>query len=280
MDLLIKKGNQSVKLSDYGIYNIAITESSPSLELDTRKVRGRSGKILADAVFLDKTIKVTGRMTCSTIEEIEQRKDDLNALLMDDEAFFITKMVPTRDEIYSFELPGQRVGDLELAGIPHKQWRYGYEVLSEDGLSYNFLGRSNAGLKFDLTVAFVTTGLPFGRTNPKDVTVVNKAFGYEGTAKLSQLDWPFEVELVSAGGQASFYLEIDGRRFTFEQASNLVLGDKLRLKGIETTLNGTNVTAKTNYEYFVIKPSVTKITQVTTNFNGTIKLLNFVELYK
>lgn len=280
MDLLINKEGLAIRLSQLGLYNIAISESSPALELDSRKVRGRSGKILADAVFVEKTIRVSARLSCISIEEFEAKKDSLNALLMDDEAFFITKMVPVKDDLYNFELPGHTTGDIAVSELPHKAWHYRYQVLSEDGCSYSFIGKSSAGLKYDVSMSFVTTGLPFGQTVPRELTVTNKLIPYNGTAKLSQLDWPFEVELVSAGGQSSFYFEIDGRRFTFEQASNLTLGDKFKLKGIETILNGQSVTAKTNHEYFVIKPSAGKQSQIITNFNGTIKLLNFVELYK
>ena len=41
MDLLITKGTTSVKLSDYGFYNIDIEDSAPEISLDKRSVSGR-----------------------------------------------------------------------------------------------------------------------------------------------------------------------------------------------------------------------------------------------
>ena len=90
MDLLIEKGTTSVKLSEYGFYNIAVEESAPEISLDHRSVAGRNGMVFGGATFTTKQIKVTGRVSVATIQDFMAKKDDINGLLLDDEPFYIT----------------------------------------------------------------------------------------------------------------------------------------------------------------------------------------------
>ena len=122
--------------------------------------------------------------------------------------------------------------------------------------------------------------MPYGETEAKDITLSGGSFAYAGTAKLSQLEVPFVIEATSTGNQSGFYLEIGDNRFTYSQTGDINAGDVFKITGIETTKNLANVNARTNYAYFVIKPSPTKKVSYKTNFNGIIKILNFKELYK
>ena len=54
MDLLITKGTTSVKLSDYGFYNIAIEDGAPEISLDKRSLSGRNGRVFGGATFTTK----------------------------------------------------------------------------------------------------------------------------------------------------------------------------------------------------------------------------------
>lgn len=280
MDLLITKGTASVKLSDYGFYNINIDDSAPGVSLDKRSVTGRNGTVFGGATFNAKVIKVTGRVAVTNVQEFLSLKDDVFGLLLDDEPFYITKMYPTNSDFYNYQIPGQTAGDLDFVNQPHTAWHYRWKVTAEGEADFTFIGNYGRGLKYDFSINFITAELPYGETTPKTVTLANNQIAYAGTAKLSQLEVPFVVELTAIGNQSNFYLEIGDNRFTYSQSGNISAGDIFKISGIETTKNLENVNARTNYAYFVIKPSPTKKVSYKTDFKGTIKILNFKELYK
>ena len=279
MDLLITKGTTSVKLSDYGFYNIDIDDHAPEISLDKRCVSGRNGTVFGGATFTAKTIKVTGRVAVATIQDFFAKQDDVTGLLLSDEPFYITKMYPNNADFYNFQTPGQTMGELNITGQPHTPWHYRWKVTGSSP-AFEFVGNSGQGLKYDFSVVFTTAEMPYGETESKDITLSGGNFTYAGTAKLSQLELPFVVELTSTGGQSSFFLEIGKRRFEYTQSGNINSGDVFKITGIGTTKNLVNVNAKTNYGYFVIEPTPAKTVTYRTNFNGTIKILGFKELYK
>jgi hypothetical protein len=279
MDLLITKGTTSVKLSDYGFYNINIDDSAPEITLDKRSVAGRNGTVFGGATFTAKVIKVTGRVAVANVQEFLSKKDDIYGLLLDDEPFYITKMYPINTDFYNYQIPGQTAGDLDFVNQPHTAWYYRWKVTASEPI-FSFVGNSGQGLKYDFSVVFTTAEMPYGETEAKDITLSGGSFAYAGTAKLSQLEVPFVVEMTSTGNQSGFYLEIGDNRFTYSQTGDINAGDVFKITGIETTKNLANVNACTNYACFVIKPSLTKKVSYKTNFNGTIKILNFKELYK
>lgn len=285
MDLLIEKDGQARKLSELGLYNIAVDDSSPTVDISTRTVKGRNGRIFDGLTYTEKTIEVKARLTVPTMEAFFDKKDELNRYVLGDDGFYITKMHPERDDLYEFELAGQTTGELNLRAIPHRAWKYRYKVVNNGSVEYEFIGKSSAGLKYNVSFSFVTAELPYGETVPKDITLSTNAFDYAGTATLSQLEVPFIVELTANAQQTNFFLEIDGRRFTYNHAQTPIQsGDKLKLKGIETQLftgsTGDNVNNRTNFEYFVIKPKANKKIPWSSNFKGTIKIIGFKELYK
>lgn len=234
MDLLITKGTTSVKLSDYGFYNIDIDDSAPEISLDKRSVSGRNGTVFGGVTFTAKTIKATGRVSVSTIQDFMAKKDDVNGLLLDDEPFYITKMYPDNADFYNFQTPGQTTGELNIARQPHTAWHYRWKVTASEP-TFSFVGNSGQGLKYDFSVVFTTAEMPYGETKAKDITLSGGNFTYAGTAKLSQLEVPFVVELTSTGGQSSFYLEIGKRRFEYTQSGNINSGDVFKITGIGTT---------------------------------------------
>lgn len=279
MDLLITKGTTSVKLSDYSFYNINIDDSAPEISLDKRSVAGRNGTVFGGATFTAKVIKVTGRVAVANVQGFLSMKDDIFGLLLDDEPFYITKMYPNNADFYDYQVPGQTAGDLDFVNQPHTAWHYRWKVTASEP-TFSFVGNSGQGLKYDFSVVFTTAEMPYGETEAKDITLSGGSFAYAGTAKLSQLEVPFVIEMTSTGNQSGFYLEIGDNRFTYSQTGDINAGDVFKITGIETTKNLANVNARTNYAYFVIKPSPTKKVSYKTNFNGIIKILNFKELYK
>lgn len=285
MDLLIEKDGQARRLSELGLYNITVDDSSPAVDISTRTVKGRNGRIFDGLTYTEKTIEVKARLTVQTMEAFFDKKDELNRYVLGDDGFYITKMHPERDDLYEFELAGQTTGELNLIAIPHRAWKYRYKVVNNGSVEYEFIGKSSAGLKYNVSFGFVTSELPYGETVPKDITLSTNAFDYAGTATLSQLEVPFVIELTANAQQTNFFLEIDGRRFTYNHAQTPIQsGDKLKLKGIETQLftgsTWDNVNNRTNFEYFVIKPKANKKIPWSSNFKGTIKIIGFKELYK
>lgn len=279
MDLLITKGTTSVKLSDYSFYNINIDDSAPEISLDKRSVAGRNGTVFGGATFTAKVIKATGRVAVANVQGFLSMKDDIFGLLLDDEPFYITKMYPNNADFYDYQVPGQTAGDLDFVNQPHTAWHYRWKVTASEPI-FSFVGNSGQGLKYDFSVVFTTAEMPYGETEAKDITLSGGSFAYAGTAKLSQLEVPFVIEMTSTGNQSGFYIEIGDCRFTYSQTGDINAGDVFKITGIETTKNLANVNARTNYAYFAIKPSPTKKVSYKTNFNGTIKILNFKELYK
>ena len=237
MDLLITKGTASVKLSDYGFYNINIDDSAPGISLDKRSVTGRNGTVFGGATFNAKVIKVTGRVAVTNVQEFLSLKDDVFGLLLDDEPFYITKMYPINTDFYNFQIPGQTAGDLDFVNQPHTAWHYRWKVTAEGEADFTFVGNYGQGLKYDFSISFITAELPYGETTPKTVTLANNQIAYAGTAKLSQLEVPFVVELTAIGNQSNFYLEIGDNRFTYSQSGNISAGDIFKISGIETTKN-------------------------------------------
>lgn len=287
MDLLIEKDGQSRKLSELGLYNITVDDSSPTADISTRTVKGRNGRIFDGLTYTEKTIEVKARLSVPTMEAFFDKKDELTRYILGEDSFYITKMYPQRNELYEFETAGQTTGELEIANIPHTAWRYRYKVVGNDRIDYDFIGKSSVGMKYNISFSFVTAELPFGETVPRDLVLTTNSFPYNGTAPLSQLEVPFVVELTANADNTDFFVEIDGRRFTYRHTETpLRAGQKLLLKGIETaiyqgpTTQDLNVNNRTNYEYFVIRPKPNRSVNWFTNFKGTVKILGFKELYK
>lgn len=279
MDALIDKDGVKTTLSSIGILVTDFEDSAPTLKVNRKEVTNRSGYIFTGATHQVKKMTVTGRFLVPNTLALEEKKDEINGLISNDEPFYITKMLPTSDDLYRFELPGQAT-DLDLLAIPHVPYKYRYKVIVSGEIDYKFLGKTSAGLLMSLSINFETAELPFGETVPRNI-VATTSISYAGTAKCSQLEWPWMVRLTANASQSgAISLMIGDRTFIYQAVTPLASGDVLLLKGIETTLNSFNVNDKTNFEHFILKPSASKSIQVSTNFKGTIELLNFVELYR
>lgn len=279
MDVLITKKEINLTFSSLGLLVNEFEDSSPSLSLNRMEINYRKGYIFSGAVHKDKNITVSGTFVVPSAGALEAKKDELNGLISDDKPFYLTKMIPTED-IYEFELPGERSDDLDYLSIPHEMYKYRYKVIVENPITYEFLGYSKAGLRMRFTIDCKTAELPYGETIPKNIDVVD-SISYGGTAECSQLEWPWAVKMTATKDQANeIYLTVGDRTFAYQSETPISREDVLVITGIETTLNGINVNDKTNYEHFILTPSANKIIKLTTNFIGKIQLTNFVELYR
>lgn len=286
MDLLIEKDGQSQKLSGLGLYNITVEDSSPAVELSRRTVKGRNGYIFDGLTYTEKKISVKARVKTRDMFDFLIFKDKLNLLILRDESFYIEQLIESEPSLYNFELPGQKTGDLKppkaISGLGRR-----WNVINSGEVEYEFIGNSEAGIKYNVSFSFVTAELPYGETVPRDIALTTNSFPYNGTAPLSQLEVPFVVELTANADNTDFFLEIDGRRFTYRHTETpLRSGQKLLLKGVETAIyqgpatEDLNVNNRTNYEYFVIRPKPNRSVNWFTNFKGTVKILGFKELYR
>lgn len=281
MDALITKDGVETRLSSIGLLVTDFQDSSPSVTANKREVTNRSGYIFSGAVHKEKRIVVSGTFVVPNAYALEEKKDEINGLISNDEPFYITKLLPTAG-MYDFELPGQKTSDLNLLTLPHQPYKYRYKIIVENEISYTFVGLSTAGLRMKFSFEGRTAELPFGETIPKTLDITKtKQINYQGTAKCSQLEWPWAIQITSSAVQTGssniFYFYIGSNQYTYRSSTPLKEGDILLLKGVETTLNDVNVNDKTNYVHFVLSPGKNRIL---TNIQGNILLLNYVELYK
>lgn len=276
MDLLIEKNTVIKKLSEYGLWVQDVIDQSPMVSTNFRTVTSRNGRINAGATLYEKNIQVMGRALVPTIQDYEELKDDINGLVMDTEPFYITKMLPETDSLYDFEKPGESVGDLDLLGIPHNEYKYRWNVIPNSGVDWTFQGRYDGGLLFEFTMGFTTSALPYGETKPTTLSITD-SINYSGTAINSQLEYPWKLILTATEElSGSLKIDIGGRVYEFERQSGISVGDVIEIDGISTHLNGQNMTHFSNYEHFELRHGMNSIE---TNFIGTMELSPYVEFY-
>lgn len=280
MDLLIENKNVKTKLSDLGLFLIDFNDSSASIERDRQSIKNRNGFKSTKNYYRDKLISVNAKLLASDLYSLEETKDNLNALLMTSDAYYVTKMLPVEKNLYNFETPGQK-SSLSLNAMKTKEYKYRYQVLLSDKVTYNFIGKTDQGLLYDVSFNLVTDNLPFGQTKTINEVLTGNLINYAGTQDCSQLEWPWQFKLTAsetAGGQ--FYLSLGSQRFEYKSDVSIKVNDVFLLKGFENTLNGLSVNQKTNYQHFILMTSPTKKLSYSTNFKGKIELINKTELFK
>lgn len=284
IDLLITKENNDIRLSEFGVDVHSFEYGPTSLDINRRNIRARSGYAHAGGRYASKPVWVTGVIESESLFDYQRKYDHINGLLIDKDPYFITQLMPSDDDLYSFEKPGESSGDIKSRNTQHVTYDYGFKVVCENGLNTTFVGRSGAGFLHRFTIDFVTAELPFGQTKPKVLTLLNeeKEFKYNGTAENSQLEFPWVLKMTADKAQSDrFTVELEGRTFEYTSDTPIQKGDVFLLKGIETTKNGTNVSHYTNYEYFILQPKgLNGLNNLETDFEGEIEIVDYVELYK
>lgn len=276
IDLLITKSNEEFKLSDLGLEVKDIDDSSPSLDINYRSVTNRSGRTRSSSRYGVKTIEAVGSFYTDSLFDYEELKDKLNEKIVSTEPYYITKMLPTIEGFYEFELPGESTNDINPLEVEHEPYKYRYNVILTDH-TLDFKGRSNRGLLFDFVMNFETDNLPFGETKSRNITVRNNVI-YNGTADNSQLESPWFVKLTATETQkGDFYFRLNGREFKHTSLTRIRAGEVFELRGVETRLNHTNINEYTNYEHFILSKGTNNIQ---TNFIGKVEIVGLKEFYK
>lgn len=279
MDALLTKENKSFKLSDLGLAVRTFDVSAPSLQVNYQEITNRSGRVKSGHRFVSKKINVTGTFYAMGVIGFNDIREDLYAELVDEEGYYITKMSPTSD-LYGFEIPGQTSAELDISRLNHEAERYRYRVINTGDIAFTFKGKSSAGLLYGFSLEFETVGMPFGETVPKTIRVTT-AIPYAGTAINSQLESPWYLKLTATQAQkGDFYVQIGDRRFEHRGLTQIRSGDVFQLRGVETWLNFANVNEYTNYEYFELKPTPNHSMPLSTDFIGTIEVVDLIEFYK
>jgi len=103
----------------------------------------------------------------------------------------------------------------------------------------------------------------------------NLVIPYAGTVLCNQLEQGFTVEFTAKESGSNFKLNVNGTELTYN--GQVYNGDVLKLSGYEYTKNGLSVVRATNKAYFKLLPNVTNT--LSSNLHGTIKVLNFQNLY-
>ncbi|MGY0836970.1 phage tail domain-containing protein [Aerococcus urinaeequi] len=279
MDALLTKNDKSFKLSDLGLTVRTFDVSAPSLQVNYQEVTNRSGRIKSGHRFVSKVITITGSFYAMGVTGFNDIREDLYAELMDERGYYLTKMSPT-DDLYNFERPGQTSADIDTSRVTHEPERYRYRVINTGDIAFIFKGKSNAGLLYGFSLEFETIGMPFGETIPKTIRVTNN-IPYAGTAINSQLESPWYLKLTATQAQkGDFYVQVGDKRFEHKSLTQIKSGDVFQLRGVETWLNFANVNEYTNYEYFELTPTVNHSIPLSTDFVGTIEVVDLIEFYK
>lgn len=279
IDLLITKGNNRIRLSELGLVVNDVIDHSPSIEKDIRRVNGRNGGIFNGAVHVSKFIDAEGYYTVDSIAESETIEHKLYGLLADSRPYFITQMLPKDENLYKYQNPGDTSGDIDLLNIPHTELSYRWLVLLTGAVNSHFRGRSEKGLVYDFRLSFETVELPYGQTIPKDIQVSNN-IPYNGTAVNSQLDYPWVLELTATSSQTgTFEVTLGKKTYRHESQTPINAGDVFEISGIATYQNHSNVTHRTNYEYFELDPMNGNRIPFNTTFNGNVIIKDFKEFY-
>lgn len=280
MDLLIEKGSSVLQLSELGVLVTDVVATTSKIESTRDSVNYRNGKVFRGAIHSEKSIVVTGYYYAED-EEVDQIKQDMiNGVFGEDTPFYISRMF-SRIPLYSYEKPGERSSfDLNKM-YEQTHYKYRWKVLLDSDITYSFQGKSEKGLLYQFSIPFITSDLPYGMTWPKEVQLKdNTHIRYSGTAPCSQLEYPFVVILTASQKQkGSFSLSIGSQVFTYKSDEGIEKGDVFELKGFEFLLNGKNINAKTNIQFFTLRPSINKIIPVSTDFQGDIAIKNKVDFY-
>ncbi|KAA9298647.1 phage tail family protein [Aerococcus tenax] len=277
--LITKLNDDQFKLSDLGLEVLAVDVSAPSLSVDFREIRNHSGRVKAGSRFDKKEIKVSGYFSCKGLAALDNFIDRLYGALVDEDGYYLTKLTPIED-LYNFEVPGQKTGEVRTSQVKHKAQKYRYHVINVGDIETSFKGLVQNTVTYLFVLRFETIGLPYGETIPKDITVTN-SIPYAGTASNSQLESPWVVKLTATQSQkGDFYFTVGDRRFEHKSLTTINKDDVFHLHGVETWLNHRNINEYTNYEHFVLKPTRTNSIPIQTDFKGTIEILNYQEFYK
>lgn len=277
MDVLIasRDGTSTVTLGSLGLHVIDFEESPPSVTRNSKSFAGRNGSIDYGGIHTTKTINVTAYYYAANIADDESIQERVNGLLSGLDTYYISMMFNTTD-MYEFERPGQRTGKLE--SLPDEKSYKRFLVYRTDSNSPDFKGKSGAGLISNWDFEFATAELPYGESNPKDMTIASgQSIPYAGTTDNSQLEQPFYFEVVASAASATgFRLTVDDQ--IWEVRTPVVAGDIYKIAGMSNLRGDQNINDDTNYGYFVLHQG--KPNKLTCTIAAKITVKNLKNLYR
>lgn len=292
MDILIEKGTTAYGKDRYfaGSLGILITDVDDALQ-DVQTIQEeipqRNGTSFRDSVIKKKTIKATGLFYAKSEFDFEEKKDLFNERLFFKTPTQIRKMVSVNKDMYKYENPGTGKS-LRTIDLNQRGWKYFYNAVSSRAIEYEFLGKSNQGLLFKISIEYETAGVPYGIVDNGILTIENVKkntdyfIDYYGTASCSQLEVPWTVVVRPSNRQLvkGDSLEIGERKFT---ATNTIKTDSngdISLGGTSFTSGGYSFAGECNCEYFVLEPTPEKKIVLRTNFECRhISVINLIECY-
>lgn len=141
-----------------------------------------------------------------------------------------------------------------------------------------------SGYKHNSTLAFKlddgTTKLKndvyYQLSSSKDLLTSNGGvIPYTGTVTCSQLEQGFIIKFTSEQAGNVLRITLNGIEFIYN--GTISVGDVFELSGYEYTKNGSSIVRNTNKAYFRLLPNAKNT--ISASLNGTIKVLNFQNLY-
>lgn len=271
MDLLVEKLDGSrYYLSQYKVLVTDFEESAPTVDRNSKQIDQRNGSIDFGGWHTEKTISITSYYRADDIDEEENLREKLYALLSDPDGYYITQLKTTPET--AVERPGETSGGYydKLTNYPsHKRF-----LVYTEAPELELVGNVNGTLLYKLTVEFKTIKLPYGETPSADIDVSGNV-PYRGTVPCNQLEQGFAIELTALSSASSLSFKIGDTELTYN--GDVAKGDVFRFSGFSYTKNNLSIVDKTNKTYFVLRPD--KSNRISCNVFGKIRVLGFQNFY-
>ncbi|GAK31995.1 phage tail protein [Weissella oryzae SG25] len=278
MDLLVETNNQTYVLSNTGVFVKDVKIGAPSIDISSNTINFKNGKLFSGATYSEKKITVSGSYYAENERMDQEMQDKLNFLFARTEPFYISQMFRSGGQ-YEYERPGQNTGSTLNNQDDPMPYHYRFKVLLSDNIDYDFQGKTGAGLLTNVSFEFKTVDIPFGMGQIENEILTDEgSIPYNGTADVSQLEWPFYFVLTSKQAQGkAFDFTVGTETFTYDGDVSIKAGDIFELRGTSFLLNGLNINDHTNIQYFMFKAQQENI--IETNFIGDIELKNKIAFY-
>jgi len=271
MDLLIEKDDKRTYLSRYKVITTSFEESSPSVKRNNTQIQYRNGSVDFGGWNEAKTIDYVGYYRADDLEDEEYLRERIYALLSDPDGYYITQL--KNDDDNSFERPGETSGDYFDKQVNRPSHKRFYVYASS--LESELVGSYGGHVLYKISATFTTMKLPYGESVPRDLSINNGIVPYAGTVICSQLEQGFIVELTAQTSGANLTISLNGTDFI--APGNVSSGDVFKISGYEYLRNGISIVKATNKAYFKLLPGIAN--KISSNIHGSIRILNFQNLY-
>ena len=171
---IVKKNGRKFRLSDYGVVKDFVVDSIDQ-EVVRDSVEGRPGSLDYGVYDGDRSISVPFILKAKDLHDYAHLRDELYSLLGDREPFYIREMRRPKALQYDFVSFGQS-----------PKWSSQTDNEYVNGKQYlvrldNSLSPSQKGIRGEVTLEFVTSGLPYAETAYTTLELHDS--GYSATAE-------------------------------------------------------------------------------------------------